>query len=539
MEYTDQLATFACKRYAQLDAAAKNWVNHWDDVAKYIVPRKDNVYGNNVPGDKKHQHLFDSTAINSNDELGAALSYLMSNPSTQWFEFTTGIPRLDKIDSVSRWLHDAAKITQRSLSDTNFYTAIQETYADTPSFGTGVLFQEEDENGDIYFTSFPIYEWRCRVDHKGDIVAAYRKYKLTVEAMADEFGTKNFNDSLKNMLQNTPDREMEIIHMIEPRKSVERIIKGKTRNRLPYTSAHILVDTKTTLRIKGYGEFPASFPRFSRSSGEVYGRGPGMKALPDIKTLNQMEKTQLQSEQFRMAPPLQATENALLRPVNYKPFGVTFRKPGSDKLEPLFSPSAVGAESGIGFIERKERKVERHFFIPQLRTIENDRMTATEIIQRRDEQFRSLGAILIRLSRELLEPQINRHFALLWKKGAFPEAPAELAEIGGAFKIRYTSMIARAQIVGDAENFTRAISIAAPILEAQPETWDNIEGDEVLRGTMQDLGVNPSFIRKPNKRDSIRQARAQAQAEQADMMQAEQASNIMKNTGEAIGEQAI
>jgi len=139
-----ELALFVVKRYGQMDANARNRTNLRDNVAKYITPTKDNVYGNNTPGERKHDHLFDSTAINSNDELAGALSYLMTNPSTQWMDFTTGIPDLDSNQDVAAFLSNAAKITLRSLADTNFYTAIQETYNDVPSFGTGVLFQEED-----------------------------------------------------------------------------------------------------------------------------------------------------------------------------------------------------------------------------------------------------------------------------------------------------------------------------------------------------------------------------------------------------------
>jgi len=328
-----------------------------------------------------------------------------------------------------------------------------------------------------------------------------------------------------------------MLHMIEPRASVSMALK-KSKTRLPFISAKIIIDKKFTIQTKGYSSFPAAIPRFSRNSNETYGRGPGMKALPDIKTENQMEKTQLQSEQFRMAPPLQATENALLRPVNYKPFGISFRKPGSDKIEPLFNPSAIGAESGIGFLDRRKDKIERHFFIPQLRTIENDRMTATEIVQRRDEQFRSLGAILIRLSKELLEPTINRHFSLLFERGAFGEVPEKLKEVGGNLKIRYTSMIARAQIVGESENITRVLGIIAPFAEADPSIMDNFDGDEIALGVASELGVNSRYTRKKNKRDEMRKERAQAQKEQTDIQNANTQSDTMKNAAGAMDGQS-
>ncbi len=43
--------------------------------------------------------------------------------------------------------------------------------------------------------------------------------------------------------------------------------------------------TTTTLRIKGYNEFPAVAPRWDIVANDAYGRSPAMDALGDIKQL--------------------------------------------------------------------------------------------------------------------------------------------------------------------------------------------------------------------------------------------------------------
>lgn len=532
----DNIAAFVNKRYKQWDSNSANWKHIWDVCAKYGVPNKDNVYGNNTPGDPKHSHLFDSTALNSIDELAAGLGTIMTNPSSDWFLMTTGDTELDNDHEVALFLSETAKRMLRRLASSNFYTMSHEETIDSISFGTGVLFQDFDEDGP-YFTAFAPYDWRIRTDHRGRVVGCARKYKLSLEAIYEEFGDESFDDDMKDMLVNAPDRKFEIVHMIDKREVFERVGKLKTLNKNPYTSIHVLIDKKIQLKLSGYKEFPASFSRWSKSSCEDWGRGPLMKALPDIMTANQQVKTQLQAGQFRMAPPLQATENALLNPVNYTPFGITFRKPGSDPLQPLFPAGAVGVEAGEVMVERSTKTIERHFFIPQLRTIENDRMTATEVVQRRDEQYRSLGSVLTRISQEKHEPHINRLFRWMLEKGELPEAPEKLAQVGGELKIRYTSMIARAQIIGDGESVMRLLQEIGPLVPSQPEIMDNFDGDEMLKTRAIELGVNLRYLKKPNKVKEIRTARAEAQKQQADMEQANAGAEVINKTSGAMNEQ--
>jgi len=269
---------FVIKRYKQWDGNFQNWKHLMDNCAKYGVPNKDNVYGNTTPGDPKHSHLFDSTALNSIEELASGLGSIMTNPSSAWIAFTTGDTELDANEEVARYQSEAAKRILKRLAASNFYTMSHEETVDSISFGTGVLFQDFDEDGP-YFTSFAPYEWRIRTDHRGRVVGCARKYKMTVEEIYEEFGSEKFDDSLKDMLLNAPDKKLEIIHMIDKRDIFENVGKLKTLSKQPYISMHVLVDKKIELKLAGYAEFPVSFSRWSTSSGEDWGRGPLMKAL--------------------------------------------------------------------------------------------------------------------------------------------------------------------------------------------------------------------------------------------------------------------
>ncbi len=75
----NKLAEDVIKRHNSLKAQRINWEAHWDEVAKYVVPKKDNVYGQASPGEKRSNRLFDSEAIRAVDDLSAALHGMLTN----------------------------------------------------------------------------------------------------------------------------------------------------------------------------------------------------------------------------------------------------------------------------------------------------------------------------------------------------------------------------------------------------------------------------------------------------------------------------
>jgi hypothetical protein len=46
----------------QLKAERKNWENHWQEIADFIIPRKNDITRRSSPGEKKAQILLDNTA---------------------------------------------------------------------------------------------------------------------------------------------------------------------------------------------------------------------------------------------------------------------------------------------------------------------------------------------------------------------------------------------------------------------------------------------------------------------------------------------
>lgn len=528
------------KLHEQLIAERSTWDYHWDQVAKYVIPKKDNVYGQNVPGEKKSNLLFDTMAIAANDDLAAALHGMLTNPSFIWFGMATGVKELDSDEDCRRWLFDSTRKTIQVMNQSNFQTEIHEVYQDLGSIGTASLRIEADPDTIVRYYSEPVYQVVLRENNRGIIDFVSREYEYDGRQVLMEFEDSidpETEQYVRDMLKSNPGYKFKIIQQVSKRTRAE--MDGQIGSMAyPYASIHVMKCKSAVLRESGFEVFPFATPRWSKINVETYGRSPAMKALADIKMANQMKKVTIQGAQLAIAPPLQIPDNGFLTPVQARPFGTNYYRAGSrDRIEPLFT----GANPQLGevLIEMVHASINKHFMTDKLNTPMQDRMTATEIMQRRDEQLRFMGPQLGRMDTELLKPVIDRTFYLCDKAGIYDELPEKLAtyvqENGGnlSLLIEYRSTIAQAQLMAQAENTVRAINATGTVIGFNPSIMDNIDGDKLLKDNFKTYNVNPEILRTSAEVAQIRQQRQEQAAAQAERDNAGQDAETIKTLGEA------
>lgn len=503
------------KLYEKLKSNRVNWDSHWRDIAEFVIPNKDNVYQfDRAPGEKKFNEIYDSTAIHSNELLGSALHGMLSNPTNIFFGLTTGNTQLDKNDEVRKWLQECVRRMHQILNNSNFQTEIHEVYLDIGSFGTGALFIDEDDTDYIRFLSHPIYQMYIDENYKGVVDTVVRCFKKPMKDILDEFGAEPFaNDPMAQAMMSDPHKEYEIIHSVGA--NTEYNPYGSVVDNKPYYSCYVLKDKKIVLREKGYNTFPYAIPRWTKISGEKYGRSPAMKCLPDIKMINQMMKVTIRSAQKVVDPPLMAPDDGTMGPIRTAPGAINYYRAGtSDRIEPL----QTGARIDFGFqiMEDVRTRIRSAFFIDQLQLREGPQMTATEVMQRTEEQLRLLGPILGRQHNELLKPLIDRIFDILYRRGQLPQAPQALA--GMKLEVQYSSMIARAQKTSELESLNRMFQIAAPIFQVDQTVTDNFNPDAAFRYIANVLSVPYELLRDDKDVKKLREGRAQAAQQAQDQM---------------------
>jgi hypothetical protein len=516
----DSLGYYIVSTYETLKGDRVNWDAYWDELSWYIQPKKNNVYGARQKGERRSEDLlYDTTSIDASEYLASGLHSMLTNPSTLWFGFSTGEDKLDNSQEFAQWVDATTRKMFQILGTTNFHTQVHEYYLDQTCFGTGTLRIEDDDVNVLRFDSRPIYEHYIGENNRGAIDTVYRKYKFTVKQMVEEFGKDVIPRELLDELDDPKKitKEHEIVHGIGPRRNSYpwKVLDKTNKN---FYSVHVLAKTRTVLRNSGFDDNPIIVCRWSKLSNEVYGRGPGMKALPDIKMLNAMSKTLLQALQLNIAPPLQAPDTGVLLPIKLRPYSTNIYRSGSrDRIEPLITNVQPVKEESLLVVRERVRN---HFYSNQLQLPEkHPQMTATEVMQRTEEKLRILGPILGRQHHEFLQPFVERIFRKLIKKKEIELPPADLQNVN--LGIRYVSRLAQAQRSTDADSFLRVMQSMSPILQSSPEIMDNFDGDSMLRYFSSVYGFPKFLLRDEDDVGEIRESRQQ-QLEQQEQMEVQE-----------------
>lgn len=499
-----------------------NWEKLWSDVSKLVVPRKDQIFNNfnKTKGDQKRRYIYDASAEHYMELLASALHSMLTNPTLQFFELTTGSNELNKNAEVRRYLQKLVRHIHMILNNGNFQTAIHEVYIDLSSLGTAVLRIEEDDEDVIRFTSTPISENYILEDYKGQIDSIFNEISMTVRQATQLFGVKVFeeNDKLSKLLKDTS-KDMNIVHAVMPRKDTDPSKKGPKN--FPYQSIYIDLTTEEILSEGGFREFPFAVPRWNKTSGEVYGRSPAMKALPDIRMVNAMMKDTIRAAQKRTDPPMFLPDEGIIGPLKITPGGLNYYRAGTPSRDgSLFKSFGTDANPSIGLdITRDVReRIKNAFFIDQLQLRDGPQMTATEVNQRTDEHLRLLGPILGRLHNELLKPLIARILSILIRRNELPpRMPEELKDITP--QVYFSSQIARAQRMSEGNSLMRVFSMVGPMFEIAPQSADNFDFDAAVRFAADINGLPDELIKTKKEVEVLRDQRAQAQAQQQQMEQ--------------------
>ena len=518
------------KRYATLMQQRQNWEQHWQEVADYICPRKADITKKRSSGDKRSELIFDGTAIHAAELMAASLHGMLTNPSTPWFDLRYANDDLNSDDEAKEWLEGATDVMYQHMARSNFAEQIHELYSDLVVFGTGVIFTENDGDDGFRFSTRHIAECYVSENEMGRVDTVFRKYKTTARAAVRQFGEQNVTQRIVKLNTDDMYAEIELLHVVMPRDDRDPR-KSNTRN-MPWASIYIDPDEKQIIGESGYDELPYCIPRFLKASFEMgYGRSPSMTALPDTKMINKMSEVVIRAAQLQMHPPLMVPDDGFMLPVRTTPGGLNFYRSGTrDRIEPL----NIGANNPLGehMLEQRRQAIRSAFYVDQLTLGTGPQMTATEVIQRTEEKMRLLGPVLGRLQAELLQPLINRCFAILARQKAFVPAPEALQD--GNIDIEYVSPLAKAQRSSEVQGVMQMTEFLLPLMQVNTSIVDHIDFDGLAKHIIKVTGTPATVVRGEGEVADIRQQRAQQQQQQAELAEASQVAEAAGNAAPAL-----
>ena len=522
------MATFEYikKRCSKMEAERHTWEDHWQEILDYTMPRKADITFVRSKGEKRTERLFDSTAITAANLLASSLQGTLTSPSLAWFHLKLRNQDLNEDRNIQLWLEDTARRMYDTFNDTNFNTEVHELYLDLCSIGTAALFVEESDTG-IHFSALHIAEYYIQENTAGKVDTLYRKYKLTARQAVQEFGEDNVGEKVKKAAGDSPEKKFNFIHAVEPTEDYERAL-GKAGTKLPFHSCHVCVEDKMKVRVGGYNEFPYLVPRWSKATGEIFGRSPAYNALPDIKTLNKAVEIGLKAWAKAIDPPLLVQDDGVIGRVRMTPAGITVVR-----SDTAIKPLQIGANRQINDMKETQLRtaIRQAYYSDQLQLQEGPQMTATEVQVRYELMQRLLGPTLGRFQSEFLNPLIERVFGIMLRAGVLLPPPEEIGD--STIDVEYVGPLARSQRMEEAVAVERLYQLAMNVAQADPGIMDLIDHDEAIRIRATLLGVPKTILRGRDEVDEMRQMRAQQQQQMMEMQQAQAQAETMKTGAQA------
>jgi hypothetical protein len=506
------------KRFESLKGSIErtNCESHWEELAAHILPNAVGFVGQQTAGAKRMSKVFDPTGIHANELLAAGLHGLITNPSSKWFSLRMTDDDLNELPSVKVYLSDVEKRMWSAMyaPGTNLTTSLHEAYLALGALGTAIIFVGQRDDGGFLFQSRTLAECVIAENADGIVDTLKRcfKYKVRQVMQMSKLPDNPWKPSEKVQKLHDEgkfDEDIEIIHSVCPRTDRQH---GKSDpENMPFVSCYVEKDTGHLLEEGGFPEFPFLVPRWSKLPGEIYGRSPGMTALPDIKMLQAQSLTYIKALQKNADPPMWLPDDGVVGPTRTMPGGINYYR-GTREI--IMHPTSIQGLQAVneGMTQVRDR-IRNMFFVDVLQMVDQREMTLGEARMRQTERMRLMGPMAGRNASELLGPMITRVFGMMYRQGLLPDAPEEIQDRD--FTVEYVSPIATAQKQTELNGIWQALEPFLMMKELGAQVvMENVALDRVLEHSWDVLNNDPKLLKSDEEKGAQDQKKQAAEATQ-------------------------
>ena len=485
------------ERFRKAKASRSAWETRWRDCFDYTLPLSSELHGRgnaqNQPG-RRSDALFDGTAADAVDQLAASLLAQLTPPWSRWFAFQPGeeIPQ-ELQGHVATLLDKASAQAQAHIDRSDFAVAAHQCYLDLVTAGTACLAVEEAELGApsvLRFSAIPIQDVVLQEGPGGRLDTAFRLRRLSPQQLLARYPKAA---PAMAALDKQSDAETRI--------GVLECVLPSDDGRAGYDFFALLeenaagMDGDDLLEQGRFARSPFIAFRWIKAAGDVYGRSPVMKALPDIKTANKVVELVLKNASIAVTGIWQADDDGVLNPANVKlvPGAIIPKAVGSSGLTPLAAPGRFDISQLV--LDDLRGRIRHALLVDRLGQVAAPKMSATEVLERAAEMARLLGAVFGRLQGEFLTPLIDRVVEILQRRGELPDFALDGREV----KLAYQSPLARVQSQADVQGilmWLEQIKALGPAAEAV------VDKTAVARWLGRTLGVPGEFLLEAGEQSS-------------------------------------
>ena len=482
----------------------------YQDAYEFALPQRQlyGIWEGGATGTKKMQRVFDSTAINSTQRFANRLQSVVFPPQRKWSKLEPGpsIPVERKaqaqaiLDAYGDKMFDV-------LKQSNFDIAIGEFLLDLAVGTACMMVQPGDDTSPINFVPVPLFLVSYEEGANGQVDNVYRRMRMKGESIARQWPDAKIPPDLQRRIDDKPTDDIELL---------EATIHDHKRGDYCY---HVIwKEGKQELVYRRRKTSPWVVSRYMKVAGEIYGRGPLITALPDIKTLNKTKELLLKNASLAVAGVYTAADDGVLNPntVKLSPGAIIPVARNGGPQGPALLPLPRSGDFNVSqlVINDLVGSIKRILLDESLPPENMSARSATEIVERMKELSQNLGSAFGRLINETMIPLVSKILEVMDERGLI-DLPLRVN--GLEVKVVPAAPLAMAQNMEDV-NAILQYSQLMGTGQFGPDGQLALKNDMVVDYLADKLGV-PASVRNSAEERAVLMEEAQQQQMQAAAMQ--------------------
>lgn len=488
----------------------------YQDAYEFALPQRQlyGIWEGGSTGSKKMQRVFDSTAINSTQRFANRLQSVVFPPQAKWCRLDAGmdIP-MERKPQAQAILDLYGDKMFAMLRQSNLDIAMGEFLLDLAVGTACMMVQPGDDVSPINFIPVPLFLVSYEEGANGQVDNVYRRMRIKGESIQRQWPDADIGEDLARKIAEKPTEDVELL---------EATIYDHKRGDYCYHVIHKETKTELVYRRQKYSPWVVS--RYMKVAGEIYGRGPLMTALPDIKTLNKTIELLLKNASLAVSGVYTAADDGVLNPATVKlvPGAIIPVARNGGPQGPALQALPRSGDFNVTqlVINDLRSNVKRILLDESLPPDNMSARSATEIVERMKELSQNLGSAFGRLINETMIPLVTKILEVMDERGLI-DLPLRVN--GLEVKVTPQSPLANAQSM---EEINAVLQFAQMTQTMGPEGMVAVKFGETIDFIGDKLGVPAALRNTPAERafqiEQQQQQQAAAQMQAMQMAQAQQ-----------------
>ena len=502
------------KRQIAAQAKKDEFQQLYQDAYEFALPQRQlyGVWEGGAVGSKKMQRVFDSTAINSTQRFANRLQSVVFPPQRKWAKLEAGsdIPPEQK-QQAQAILEVYQEKMFTVLNQSNFDIAMGEFLLDLAVGTACMMVQPGDDVQPLNFIPVPLFLVSYEEGANGQVDNVYPRRRMKGESIQLLWPDAEIGDDLARRIEHKPTDDVELL---------EATIYDHKRGDYCY---HVIDKvSKTEIVYRRRKMSPWVISRYMKVAGEIYGRGPLMTALPDIKTLNKTIELLLKNASLAVSGVYTAADDGVLNPNTVKivPGAIipVARNGGSQGPALLALPRSGDFNVSQLVINDLRSNVKRILLDESLPPDNMSARSATEIVERMKELAQNLGSAFGRLINETMIPVTAKILEVMDERGMI-DMPLRVN--GLEVKVTPVAPLAMAQNMEEVNSIMQYMQIAQSLgtdgqLAIKTDMLVDYLADKLgVPASVRNTAAERAVLMEEMKNQQQQQAIAQAMAMQA------------------------